>query len=383
MLTTLGLAGGRTSPAADWSQTLEAGLNTAYDTNPQLQPGSHVTDESAQLTVDGNSTTQGEISQLNVTPRFSIIRYAHETSLDIETGSIDLAYQSKLERGQWSFTGEALTDSTVTSELGSTGITDINRRHYAYTASLGYQYALSERLGWTMQGSWQDTRYSDAWRFGLTDYQYGSLQFGPTWNLTDRLVGSLILETDQIDPQTGTRQEDYSASLQVKRTMNEKYAWRISGGATWVNSGTGPYSKSTSEVFEVGATRLGEFVQWDVSVRRAVLPIGLGLLARQEQASLTMSASTSEHSTLNLTVSALRTDPVSLFVYINPEISLNYLVYGGASFGFASAEWRYNLSPRWSVAAAYVESRARNNTIGGWADGNQARLSIVWQSARL
>lgn len=381
MLAATGIAALRASQAADWSQTLEASVNAAYDTNPQLLAGSSIADRSAQLNVDGAATAATERGQLTITPRFSITRYDRETDLDIETAALGLAYQENLERGQWTLGASAVTDSTVTSELGLTGITEINRRHEAASATFGYQYLATERLAWQMQGSWQDTRYSDAAQFGLTNYQYGSLQFGPAWNFTDRLVGTLTLQTDQVSPQGATGEKDYSASLQLKRKLSEQYSWRVSAGATRVDTvgGTSP----TSTVFEVGASRQTERLQWDIAVRRSVLPIGLGLLAREDQAALQLSASTTEHSTLSVSLNIIRTDPVSVVFYLNPLISLNYLVYAGASFGAVNAEWRYNFSPHWALSLAYVESRARNYDVPQWANGNQGRLGIVWQSGRL
>jgi len=381
MLASSATALGRASHAADWSQTLEASANAAYATNPALVPGSSIADELAQLSIDGNTTAQSELDQLTVTPRLSITRYDHETGLNYETGAISLAYQHNLERGQWTLNGQALTDSTLTSELGLTGITEINRRHYASTLAAGYQYLTTERLSWEAQASWQDTRYTNAQQFGLTNYRYWSVQFGPLWNFTDRLVGQLSLETDQISPQSQPAEKDYSATLQLKRKLSEQYAWRISAGATRVDT-PGAYD-TTSSVFEVGASRQTERVQWDVAIRRSVLPIGLGLLAREDQATASIAVSTSERSTLSLAVSILRTDPVSLLFYLDPQISFSYLVYAGASWGAVNGEWRYNFSPHWALSLAFSQARARNNDVPQWANGNQARLGVVWQSGRL
>jgi hypothetical protein len=383
MLTTIAMTRGAFSPAADWSETLEASANAAYDTNPQLLPGSRIADRSAQLAVDGNSSMGTEVSQLTVTPRFSIIRYDREKNLDITTGSVALAFQDKGERGQWNASGLAETDSTVTSELGQTGITNVNFRHDGYNASVGYQYLATERLAWQVQGFGQITRYnSEAERYGLTSYNYGSILFGPTWSFSDRLQGSLSVETDQISPQSGTTEKDYSASAQLKRSLSEKYSWRASAGATRVEVRGSP-GTPTSAVFEVGATRQGERVQWDLSAKRAVLPIGLGLLAREDVAALSAVVALSERSTLNLSCNVIRTDPVTLFLYLAPQISLRYQVYSGATWGQATAEWQYHFSPHWALSAAYMQARARNYSVMEWANGNQARLGILWQSGRL
>ena len=381
--TILATAAGRDSWGGDWSETLEASGNVAYVTNPLWQPGSSFTDRTAQLVVDGSTQMTTEVSQLSVTPRFAIIRYDEERDLDITTGSLALAFQDKGERGQWNASGLAQTDSTVTSELGQTGITNVNFRHEGYSASIGYQYFATERLGWLLQGSGQLTRYnSDAERYGLTGYDYGGIQFGPTWSISERLQGALTLETDRVSPGNGAAEKDYSASVQLKRSLTEQYTWHASAGATRVEV-SGSSGVSTSGVFDVGVTWRGERVQWDLSAKRAVLPIGLGLLARQDAAALSVTIAVSEHSTLNLSCNAMRSDPVSLSFYFAPGISLSEQVYGGASWAQAAAEWQYHLSPRWSLSAAYSRAHALNYSINEWANGSQARVGVVWQSGRL
>lgn len=380
--TILAMAAGRSSWGADWSETLDASANLAYDTNPALLPGSSIVDRAAQLAIDGNTQMATEVSQLTVTPRFAIIRYDQEKNLDITTGSLALAFQDTGERGQWNASALAQTDSTVTSELGQTGITNVNFRRDGYNASVGYQYSSTERLSWLLQGFGQITRYnSGAEQYGLTSYNYGGIQLGPTWSFSERLQGSLTVEADQVSPQSGATEKDYSASVQLKRSLTEQYTWHASAGVSRVEAqGSGA---PTSAVFDVGVTWHGERVQWDLSAKRAVLPIGLGLLAREEAAALTATLAVSEHSTLNLSCSAIRTDPVSLTFYLAPGISLNYQVYSGAAWAQAAAEWQYHFSPRWSLAAAYTRAHARNYSVSEWANGNQARINVVWQSSRL
>jgi hypothetical protein len=383
VLTAIAMTRGALSSAADWSESLQATASAAYDTNPELLPGSRIADQSAQLSADGSTTMATEVSQLTMTPHLSIIRYDREKNLDLVTGSLTLGFQDKGERDQWNASGLAQTDSTVTSELGQTGITDVNFRHDGYNASIGYEYFSTERLSWQVQGFGQITRYnSDAERYGLVGYDYDGIQLGPTWSFSERLQGLLNLEADRVDAQNGTSERDYSASAQLKRSLSEKYSWRISAGATRVETAASA-AAPTSGVFEVGATRQGETVQWDLSAKRAVLPIGFGLLARQDVAAVSAVVSLSERSTLTLACNVTRTEPVSLSLYLAPEISLRYQVYSGAVWGTASAEWQYHLSPYWALSAAYTQSRARNYSVIEWANGNQARIGIVWQSDRL
>lgn len=382
MLTTIATTRGGLASAADWSQTADANANVAYVTNPLWQPGSSFADRSAQLAVDGVTQVSTDVTQLTATPRFAIIRYDEEKGLDITTGSVALAFQDKGERSQWNLSGAAETDSTVTSELGQTGVTSVNLRRDAYNTAIGYQYSSTERLSWQLQGTGQITRYgSDAERYGLIGYSYEALQFGPQWGFSDRLQGSLTVETDHVSAQNRTSEQDYSATAQLKRSLSESYSWRASAGVTRIESPGTP--TATSAVFELGATYQGERVQWDLSAKRAVLPIGFGLLAREDVAALSATVALSERTTLNLSCNVIRTDPVSLSFYFAPGITGSVRVYSGASWGQASAEWQYHLSPTWALSAAYTQGRARNYSVTDWANGDTARLSVLWRSGRL
>jgi len=371
------MAGGRPSHGADWSSTLEAAANAAYVINPRmLASENNTSDESAELTLDGSTTAQTERSQLTIIPRFDAVRFQHQTDLDRNTGSLDLAYVEKLERGQWSIEGVGLTDSTVTSELGTTGVTYVNLRHTSGTVALAYQYFATERLSWQLQGSGQITRYTDAAAFGLTNYDYGALQFGPQWNFSERVAGSFILEADRLNPQAGTRQNDYSAYAQLQRNFSEKYAWRVAVGGSRTEYGgvSGSAGSNTTVRYELGATRKGERVQWDLSVKRAVLPIGIGLLAPQTVAAFTMGIGITERTSLNVTANGIRTDAV----FIGP-----YAIYSGATWGTVSAQWRYQLATHWTLSASYSQGRTRVNPSPDWANGSQAQLAITWNSGRL
>jgi len=371
MTTTIATAGVAAYGAADWSESLEASANTAYVTNPRMLAGSNTADRYGALTVDGSITAQTERVQLSVTPRFAATRYQDDSTLNTDTGVIDVNSLWKLERGQWGLNAQGLVDSTLTSELGLTGITTINRKHEYGSFSGNYQFFATERLSWLMQGTWAIVRYSDAGRFGLRSYDYASVQLGPTWNFSERLQGSLLLGADRIMPQGDNFQYDTSASLQLKRVINERSSWHVSVGETRVDLGM---SVGTSSLFELGATRQSERVQWDISLLRNVTPIGLGLLARKDQAALTVTGATSEHCTLRLSLSVIRSAPVTFY---------QFRLYNGAVWGQLNAEWRWQISPRWASTIAYSRGRSRIDNGGLWADGNQARINLAWQSGRL
>jgi hypothetical protein len=370
MTTTIATAKAAMCSAADWSETLEAASNIAYVTNAQLIPDAHTPDRSAQITLNGSTSAQTDTLQFTLTPRFVATRYEDEHFLDLNTGRVDAALVWKLERGQLTFSAGGVDDSTLTSELGLTGLASVNRRHEFGDLGLAYQYLSTERLSWVAQASWAATRYSDAERFGLTNYDYTSLQSGPSWSFSERLQGTLLFEGDRVSPAVGSIQDEYSVNAQLKHALTEGFTWRVSVGASQVDShpGTG-----RSGLFEVGATRQTQRIQWDLSLRQAVAPIGLGLLARTDQATLTALANTSEHSTLSLSLAGIRSYPVTFY---------HFVVYDGASWGQLSGDWQWHFSRRWSATVDLIEQRSRQGSYP-WAVGNQARIGVLWQSDRL
>ena len=377
MLMITAMAAGRSSEAADWSGTVQAAAGAAYVTNPRMLPGADNSDETGELLVDGSAMRATERSQLTVTPQVRLTRYNHDTDLDTDEGRLGIAFQEKLERGDWTFDGLGLTDSTVTSERGTTGITYVNRRHTSGSADFGYERFSTERLSWQFQVGAQITRYSDAAQFGLVDYDYGSVQFGPNWSFTERVQGSLTLEANRLNPDGGARQNNYVISARLRRFFSEHYAWHVSIGGTRVDYGstsTSPAASNTTAQYEIGGTYKGERLTWELSARRAVLPIGIGLLAPQTIATLTIAANTSEHSIVTLSLNGIRTDAV----FVGPVE-----VHNSDTFGQASLEWRYRFTPHWTLSAVYEQARSRAGGIEEWANGRQARLSVVWDSGRL
>src|SRR5262249_37801692 len=133
-------------------------------------------------------------------------------------------------------------------------------------------------------------------------------------------------------------------------------------------------SSSTSAQYEIGATYKGERLQWDLSAKRAIMPIGIGLLAPETVVAVALTANTSEYSTLSLSLNGIRTDAV--FVDHFP-------VYGGATWGQVAIDWRHHFTTHWALSVGYWQSRSRAGDVTEWANGKQAHIGISWESGRL
>lgn len=360
----------RTGRAADWQDLLVANLTGGWVSNPSLLPDVSQGDRFASLTLSGTGALSTEVSQLTFAPRLAVTRYDMFKNLNTDTGAVDAAYTRTFERGKWTFSAEALVDSTLTSELGLTGITNINRRHEAYSGTTSYESSPQERLSWFANGLWASNRYIDAASVGLEAYRYVSANLGPTWSFSDRVSSSLVLGADQTSTQSSPNQDTHSASLRVNSQWSERSAWSLQAGTTQVDAGP---SHSTAALLVLTASSTGERYHWDASLRHDVSPIGLGTLARTDRATFNLHTALSERSELNFYCNLIRSAPASI---------AQFTVYNGAEWAQLGAEWHRQLTGNFDAIAGFSRAHARSGTAVPWADQTQIRLSILWQSRR-
>ncbi len=365
------LAGGGCAWSADQQHSLTANLASGWVNNPALVRGGAPDDLLAVLTLSGRLAARRERDTLSLTPRFTATRYEGGRSLDTNTGSLELAYGRSGERGSWNLSAQGLVDSTLTSELGQSGVSDVNRRHEVLTAGGGYEWNHSERAAWRASGAWTSHHYADAAGTGLNDYRHVAASLGPTWSLRETTQASLVLGAERTLPRKGSDQSAFSASLRLAGSWNELAAWTVQAGGTRADA---PGGKSNGALVALSVSSGGERLRFGADLRRDISPIGYGLLARKDRAGITLNASVTQASSLNLNVgyirsAALRRAQLTLFE------GAQYLQLGG--------EWRQRLSDRLDLTVSYSHVRAQGGRLPDWAMSNQARIGITWQSRRL
>jgi hypothetical protein len=356
--------------AADWERSLTSGLAAGWVSNPALVVAERTDDRIAALTLSGRAVARTELGTLTLTPRFAVTRYDSNRTLDNNTGALQLDYARHSERSQWAISAQGLVDSTLTSELGLTGASNINRRHESANAGGSFQTSTTRKLSWFANASWIGHRYIDAFSTGLNDYQYVSAGSGAAWTFNERSQLSLVLGSDRTLPKQGADQNAWSASLRWAGSWTERSSWSIQGGATRFDTAGG---MATGALVELTASSASERAHWTASLRHDVSPIGYGLLVRKDQAAFNYGRNLSEHSDLGVFLNYIRSDPPN---------QLQSALYHGAQYLQAGAEWRWRLTDALDLNASCSHVRARGSQVAGWATGNEARIGVVWQSGR-
>jgi hypothetical protein len=365
------IAGTTRGRAADWSHAVSASLGAAAVSNPGLSPGADAWDRSAFMELSETTLARTERLTFSLTPQLLATRFEQNRSLNSDSGSALAGLAWSFERGRWNLDAQGTADTTLTSELGLTGITTANRRHEAFSVTNGFSHSSSERLSWNGTVGWSTTRYVDARDLGLTNYRNVSLQLGPAWSLTPTLSGTLTVSANLLNSAKASPETSYSASAGLGSSVSERISWQTSVGATRLQSQGRP---STSEVYSLSVSLQGDPLSWSANASRAVTPIGFGSFSLSDQLRLAANAGVSEYSSLAASLSLVRSSPVG-----SQQIS----TYSGATWVQFGADWQWKFARQWSASAAVSRAWSRAARNGPWANSSQVHLNLLWGSDRL
>ena len=369
---TAGLASGATH-AAEWMLTPNVSASAQTQSNPSLQPDEKSKDEIATglaATAAFSVTRESERLSLAFKPNFSFYRYPDSNQLDRNEQHLDSSLKWRGETSTWSGSVAVARDTTLTSELGNTGITQGNQRHEFHDVQLGPTWQLTER--WSTQASVGSSvnRYPGAASAFLEDYRYDSVGLGATYVVSERASVSLSGSAARLH---NLEQGEDSRNASV--TLTAQYAW----SPVWnMNLGVGPSLvrlNGTSEhglVYRASLSRGFERSSLALSAARSQQPSGSAIITNIEQASLAFSTALAERVSGSLNASYSRRSNV--FRAFNVDI--NRVTYTRLE---AALSWR--VSPSWQVGAGVGDSIQKTGSFffdDRTGRGYDVRLSVSW-----
>jgi hypothetical protein len=358
--------------AADWQVAPSAYVGSSYADNPRLL-------------ADGGSESSGAVgeisavmkrltprSELSLRPRIRSARYQEDESLDSDDRFLTAGYSWLGERANWSSELGITRDTTLTSELGSTGLVQSNRRREATSLTVSPQIMFTERVSGGVQMSLSKARYIDAESTGLVDYRYQALSLLSTIALSD--AGSSLTVTAQGGELTtpglfGSGSDTRDATLRLGWSFRPSVLWNmtLSAGPSLVETDDG---SDNDWVFDTDIKHQGE--RWSFTARggRSQAPTGRGVLARRDELSLSLNRQLTERLSGNVGARWIRSEDS---VPQRGAINTYEVDYGRLDLG---ASWR--LSRDWSVALQLSGQTQDYELATERADGYRAVLSIVW-----
>lgn len=359
------------SQAAEWRLTPSMNIGTSYTENPRLLMDGGESDTGAVGEMTVSLKRSSERSELSLRPRLYSSRYRSDDSLDSDDRYLTAGYRWIGERGEWNMSLDLTQDSTLTSELGQSGVVQANRRHEAGAFSVSPNVMFTERVSGGVQMYVLDSRYIDAGQTGLVDYRYTSASLFSTIALSETGSNfSITAQAGELSTQGffGTDTRDGSLRLALACQPWELWRANLSAGPSFVETEAG---SDSGAIFGAELKRTAERWSFSTSVNRSQSPTGRGVLTRRDRALLSSSRQLTERLTGSVSTQWVRNQD------LQAEAS-----GGTRSFNVdyaqldLSADWR--LARSWSLLLRLSGNTQKYNTGPDRADGYRASLSIVW-----
>ena len=356
--------------AAEWQAVPSGYVGTSYADNPRLLAGGGSSSSGTVGEVKASLKRATERSELTLLPRFVSSRYSDDETLDTDDMFATAGYRWVGERSEWNMNLGLTRDTTLTSELGSTGLVDSNRRHEAGSFTVSPTVMLTERVVGGVQMFVVDNRYIDADFTGLTDYRYTTLSLFSRVVLTD--AGSALTVTAQggelsTDGFRGFETRD--GSLRLRWEFRPWLLWSaaLSAGPSLVETDAG---SDTGFVFDGEIKRQGDRWSLAANAGRSQSPTGRGVLTRRDEVHLSFNRAITER--LSATVGARWIRSEDLL----PEqagVRAYQVDYARLDIG---ANWR--LSRDWSLSLRLGGNTQDYELAAERANGYRASLNVVW-----
>ncbi len=368
-LCALGLLTTGSVGAADWSMVASGRMATAYLDNPHFLQAGGASTSGAVAELGARVQRLTETLELSFEPRLRSARYEDDDSLDTDDRSLQAQLGYTTQRSHWSAAATLIRDSTLTSELGTTGLVQTNRPHRSAALSGGPSFTLGERLSIGAQGYLLDSRYSEHEGTALTDYRYASVSLFAKRAASERSDLSLTLQAGQLDPDQSARTADASLRLAWVFAPHALWTTTLSAGPAYVRT---PFRHDTGVVFDADVQRRGE--RWTVSsaLGRSLVPTGRGLLTRRDRIAIGWSYSAAENLTCSLSAQWQRNDDVAVFGSMPRRLEYQRLDAG--------IDWRF--AEHWSLAVQLGAATQQYDDQAAGADAQRASLSLVWNGPR-
>jgi hypothetical protein len=353
--------------AAEWRIAPSIDTSVVNESNPRLE----LEPASDQQAIAANAAVhlQRQSETLGVALDTSAARrqYSQDRSLDRTDLRLGLSLQhAASERLSWSAMASVTRDTTLTSELGTSGETRVGYRHESLGAQLQPQWQVSER--WTATMQLQEQRdYYPSDDSGLTDYRYHSAGLVGSWRRTALDSIGIVVRAGQLQVAgAATDIKDASASLQYRRTINERWNLVLAGGPAWTH---GAGSTQRGENFNFELTRGAQYGAVSIFVDRAIAPTGRGYLTRRDSMSLQLRRNFSPHLWGTLGARYLRSRNVIGALDFNFDAVRYRRVDAGLSWAF---------SPSWSTELHAGYADQLRSVSGAPASGVDLGLGIRW-----
>lgn len=270
--------------ASQWYIEPSANLGGFYDDNVRLSTDDSQSSFGAQAQAKVESGRRTEVSEIGIGARVSGTRYSDLSEFDETAVSLGLVSDYRLDRNRFGLNANVDYDSTLTSEIQTTGFVQVNKPRISLAINPSWSYSLSPRATLDAQVKYQDVSYEDVQFIPLYDYTFATAALTSAYALSERTKLSGRLSYDQYDaPKVDTRSNSVGLEVGLNHLLSETWTFSSFAGIRHASSET-PINGEIDEtenngpLFQASLNKRFETGSLSMSASRSLLPSSNGTL---------------------------------------------------------------------------------------------------------
>ncbi|EGV33735.1 hypothetical protein ThidrDRAFT_0424 [Thiorhodococcus drewsii AZ1] len=298
--------------ADQWYVKPLAVLEAYYDDNVRLTSRNERNTSVANVRANVKAGRRTEISDIQLGANLTSSRYFEASDLDKTDGSLNALASYDLGRSTFKLNGAFNYDSTLTSEVSTSGYVQANKRRLRFYVQPTWTYQLTPRGSVEMTLSYEDIRYEDVDVIPLYDYDYTTAGLTFIYALSERAQAFTRVTFDRYEASDVGLKSDstgllFGASYQLSETLSASAYAGVRQTSSEVPTWLGVQkSDSSGPLFQFELNKRFEVGGLDFSVSRSMLPSSNGELLDTTSLALSFTRPLSHKWNFRLTADAYR-----------------------------------------------------------------------------
>lgn len=215
--------------AAEWAIEPAIDSSATWTDNVNFTPGGHDSVWGWMVAPHATFARRTEATEVAGTARLGFNRYPGNTNLDATNASLVLNSNFVQERSRYGLGLSFIRDSTLESELATTGVAQPRQQRNLLSLTPNWSYTLDERSSVFAQYQYDDAHYQTG---GLEDYRNHQVTAGYQYAISERLAATLSGSYARYETDIGSvKTESYYANTGLVYSATERLKLNLAIGA--------------------------------------------------------------------------------------------------------------------------------------------------------
>ncbi len=379
LLTAGALLAAGSATAGGWYQEPSVRLRTGFDDNIRLRSSDPQEDFVTTLQGDGLFGYRTETESAALKLKAEANQYQQQDGLNNENLFADLNLDHKGERNSFGLLTSLHRDTTLQSELETTGRVDDNLRVTRQLLQPSFEHSFAERWVGSVGASYSEVEYEDRVGSSLTDYRYVTAQTALQYRVSeDRSFTGTLFATRYTPTDFDFISRGQGVSFGWQERFSPSLTGSLSVGARKDKSertlfGLQTEDESSGTQFDAALEKSWQRWRLNLNLGRSTDPSGDGSLIQRDRLGGTASYDWNERTRLIFNANYLDIQQTNDLVSLSRN-DRRYLTFA------PGIEWR--VERNWTARFDYRYRQNRFLDQGDEAEGNALFVSIsyLWPS---